>query len=190
MVNRTLGYARVSTAGQSLDAQVDQLTRAGCQRVFSDTASGAKAVRPGLDALLDHVREGDEVVAVKLDRFGRSIAGIHTLLDDLSSRGVLVRTLDGLTTDPGQLGGKVLIAVMAAVAEVERDLIRERTMQGLAAARERGRVGGRRRSLTRSQEKSIIALIESGQSSARAAAEDFGVSRATVYRVLERARAK
>lgn len=190
MANRTLGYARVSTAGQSLDAQVDQLTRAGCQRVFSDTVSGAKVVRPGLDALLDHVREGDEVVAVKLDRFGRSIAGIHTLLDDLSSRGVLVRTLDGLTTDPGQLGGKVLIAVMAAVAEVERDLIRERTMQGLAAARARGRVGGRRRSLTRSQERSVVALIESGESSVQAAADDFGVSRATVYRVLERAKAK
>lgn len=184
------GYARVSSRAQNLDSQSAQLEAAGCQRIFSDIITGASRVRPGMDDLLSHLRPGDELVATKLNRLCRSIVGIHELLADLADRGVTVRTLDGLTTDPSQPGGKILVAVMAAVAEVERDLIRERTRRGLEAARARGRTGGRPQALTTSQQRSIVALIESGQSSPTTAAEDFGVSRATVYRVLRRLRNK
>nr|WP_165884051.1 recombinase family protein [Brevibacterium luteolum] len=180
----------MSSRSQQLDSQTVRLKAAGCQRIFTDVITGAQTTRPGLDSLISHLRAGDEVIAVSLDRLGRSIIGIHQLLAALADREITVRTLDGLSTDPDQPGGKILIAVMAAVAEVERDLIRERTRRGLEAARARGRTGGRRHVLTESQQRSAIALIESGQASPTSVAEDFGVSRATVYRILRRHRKK
>src|SRR5262245_28670300 len=137
-----LGYARVSTIDQQPQLQVDALTAAGCYRVFTETASGARADRPVLAQVLDQLRPGDTLVVWKLDRLGRSLRHLVDTVTGLADRGIgfcgLQEAID--TTTPG---GKLVFHVFAALAEFERDLIRERTAAGLAAARARGRHGGR-----------------------------------------------
>ena len=137
-----LGYARVSTADQHPQLQVDALQRAGCYRVFTETASGARTNRPTLEQLLDQLRPGDTLVVWKLDRLGRSLRHLVDTITELAQRGVGFRSLQEPidTTTPG---GKLVYHVFAALAEFERDLIRERAAAGLAAARPRGRHGGR-----------------------------------------------
>lgn len=181
-----LGYVRVSTTGQNLERQLDALHAAGCSRLFSDTASGAKANRPGIMALRETLRPGDTVLVTSLDRLGRSMSAILSLIHALADMNVTVETLDGLSTSPHKPGGKILLAVTAAMAEVERDLIIERTNAGLKAARARGRVGGRRPRLTPSQERAIIAVAETGEQSLTSIAKDFEISRSTLHRILKR----
>lgn len=181
-----LGYGRVSTTGQNLERQLDALHAAGCSRLFSDTASGAKANRPGIMALRETLRPGDTVLVTSLDRLGRSMSAILSLIHALADMNVTVETLDGLSTSPHKPGGKILLAVTAAMAEVERDLIIERTNAGLKAARARGRVGGRRPRLTPSQERAIIAVAETGEQSLTSIAKDFEISRSTLHRILKR----
>jgi DNA invertase Pin-like site-specific DNA recombinase len=137
-----LGYARVSTGDQRPDLQVDALKAAGCYRVFVDTASGALAARPALDQVLDQLRPGDTLVVWRLDRLGRSLHHLVDTVAALADRGVGFRSLQESidTTTPG---GKLVFHVFAALAEFERDLTRERTTAGMAAARARGRKGGR-----------------------------------------------
>ena len=137
-----LGYARVSTTDQHPHLQVDALQRAGCYRVFTETASGARTDRPTLEQLLDQLRPGDTLVVWKLDRLGRSLRHLVDTVTGLADRGIGFRSLQEAidTTTPG---GKLVFHVFAALAEFERDLIRERTSAGLAAARARGRHGGR-----------------------------------------------
>jgi DNA invertase Pin-like site-specific DNA recombinase len=137
-----LGYARVSTTDQHPDLQVDALTQAGCYRVFTDCASGARTDRPQLTAVLDQLRPGDTLLVWKLDRLGRSLRHLVDTVTELADRGVGFRSLQESidTTTPG---GKLVFHVFAALAEFERDLVRERTTAGLAAARARGRIGGR-----------------------------------------------
>jgi DNA invertase Pin-like site-specific DNA recombinase len=136
-----LGYARVSTTDQHPQLQVDALTAAGCYRIFTETASGARADRPTLAQLLDQLRPGDTLVVWKLDRLGRSLRHFVDTIAGLADRGVGFQSLqEAITTTPG---GKLVFHVFAALAEFERDLIRERTNAGLVAARARGRHGGR-----------------------------------------------
>ena len=137
-----LGYARVSTGDQHPDLQVDALEAAGCYRVFVDTASGALAARPALDQLLDQLRPGDTLVVWKLDRLGRSLRHLVDTIAGLADRGVGFRSLQE-QVDTTTSGGKLVFHIFAALAEFERDLVRERTSAGLAAARARGRTGGR-----------------------------------------------
>lgn len=184
--SRLVGYGRVSTSAQNLDRQLDALREAGCSRCFSDAASGAKSDRPGITALRDYVRPGDTVIVTSLDRLGRSMSGILTLIHELADEDVTVETLDGLSTDPRKPGGKILLAVTAAMAEVERDLIIERTNAGLKAARARGRIGGRKPLVTPSQEQAILSVVNTGQQSLTAVASDFNISRSTLYRLLRR----
>src|SRR5215207_9345383 len=136
-----IGYARVSTDEQTLALQLDALAAAGCDRVCTDTASGATAVRPGLGEALDHCRAGDTLVVWRLDRLGRSLRHLIETVTALAERGVgfksLTESID--TTSPG---GKLIFHIFGALAEFERDLIRARTRAGMAAARARGRVGG------------------------------------------------
>ncbi len=141
------GYARVSTADQNPDLQLDALRAAGCSRIFIDYASGAKTARPELARALDHLRAGDTLIVWKLDRLGRSLPHLVETVKALSDRDVGLRSLQDPidTTTPG---GRLVFHVFAAMAEFERDLIRERTNAGLAAARARGRVGGRPPALT------------------------------------------
>lgn len=177
-----IGYARVSTQDQSTDAQTDRLTAAGCERLFVETASGALRDRPQLAACMAYLRRGDTLVVTKLDRLGRSLPHLIQTVQELDQRGV---TLVSLTEaiDTSTAAGRLLLHVLAAIASFERDLIRERTHAGLAAARARGRTGGRPRALTPEKRDAARALIASGRTVAQAA-EAVGVSRATLYRAL------
>lgn len=144
-----IGYTRISTAegAQVLDRQLDALHAAGCERVFEDRASGAKADRQGLAACLDHLRRGDVLVVLDLDRLGRLATELVTLIDELSERGIAFKALNSPmdTTTPA---GRAFLQIQAAFAEMERNVIRQRVREGLAAARARGRQGGRPRVMT------------------------------------------
>lgn len=143
-----IGYMRVSTAEQSLDLQRDALERAGCERLFEDVCSGAVTDRPGLAHALDHVRAGDALVVWKLDRIGRSLPHVVQLVAGLRDRVVGLKVLTG-EIDTTSTTGRRVFGIFATLAEFERDLIHERTMAGLAAARARGRHGGRPRMMRR-----------------------------------------
>lgn len=178
-----LGYARVSTAEQKLDLQLEALKREGCDRVFTDVASGAKMARPGLAHLLDVAREGDVVVAWKLDRIGRSLLDLVQLMGRLESQGVGLRVLTG-EVDTTTASGKLVFAIFGALAEFERSLIVERTKAGLAVAASSGRRGGRPAALSRSQAVHAVRSLES--QSLQAVADGLGVSKSTVHRTLSR----
>ena len=144
-----IGYARISTIEgvQVLDRQLDALSTAGCERIFDDRASGAKADRPGLAACLDFLRKGDVLVVLDLDRLGRLASELILLIDQLEHRGIAFRALNAPmdTTTPV---GRAFLQIQAAFAEMERNIIRQRVNEGLAAARARGRKGGRPRVMT------------------------------------------
>jgi DNA invertase Pin-like site-specific DNA recombinase len=178
-----LGYARVSTGAQDLALQHDALNAAGCLRIFEDTASGALDDRPQLAALLDHLREGDTLVVWRLDRLGRSLRHLIGTVTALADRGVGFRSLRESidTTTPG---GRLVFHVFAALAEFERDLISERTHAGLAAARARGRKGGRRTVMTPAKLAVAREMYDSRKHTTAAIAAVVGVSRATLYRAL------
>ncbi len=184
-----IGYARVSTLDQNPALQEDDLNAAGCERVFVDKASGALADRPQLVAALDYVRQGDVLVVWRLDRLGRSLKHLVQIVGDLEERGVGLRSLRESidTTTPA---GRLVFHVFASLAEFERDLIRERTAAGLAAARARGRKGGRKRSFTPAQMDVAHNLYEAKDLTVSEIAKTLGVSRATVYRYLRPAESK
>src|SRR3954469_16767547 len=152
-----IGYARISTLDQTLALQQDALTAAGCEQVYTDTVSGSVTERPGLTQALSHLRAGDTLVVWRLDRLWRSLAHLIETIRELEGRGVYFKSLQE-QLDTGTSGGKLVFHVFGALAEFERDLIRERTKAGLAAARARGRVGGRPRKLSPKQVQHLRAL--------------------------------
>lgn len=177
-----IGYARVSTAEQDLTPQLHALREAGCERTFSDKASGAKANRVGLADALSHARPGDVLVVWKLDRLGRTMKGLVDLAADLAERGIGFRSLtDGI--DTAGTAGKLVFHIMAAMAEMERDLNRERTTAALAVARREGRVGGRKTVMTPNRLAAARKLLASGMPM-REIAHAIGVSVPTLYRHL------
>ncbi|SCX35856.1 recombinase family protein [Agrobacterium rosae] len=141
-----IGYARVSTADQTTTMQLDALNAVGCTRIFSETASGARSGRPELTAALDYMREGDTLVVWKLDRLARSLTQLIETVDSLRKRGIELRSLSE-TIDTTTSAGRLTFNLFGALAEFERDVIRDRTKAGLEAARARGRKGGRPRKL-------------------------------------------
>ncbi len=175
-----IGYARVSTEDQSLDAQLDALKQAGCERVFTDRASGAKTHRPGLAKVRSHLRAGDILVIWKLDRLGRTVKGLVDFVAELTEGGVQFRSVtDGIdTTTPT---GRFFFHVMASLAQMERELIAERTKAGLEAARRRGRIVGRKRRMTPGKIESATQLLGGGMPP-REVAKNLGVSVPTLYR--------
>jgi DNA invertase Pin-like site-specific DNA recombinase len=184
-----IGYARVSTHDQTLGLQTDALTEAGCERIFTDTASGAKAERPGLMECLDFARHGDTLVVWRLDRLGRSLRHLIDSINELQDRGVGFRSLTE-QIDTTTSGGKLIFHVFAALAEFERDLIRERTQAGLAAARARGRRGGRPRAAGLDHPKKLAIarqLYDARHHSIAEICSTLRVSRATLYRYLKEA---
>lgn len=180
-----LGYARVSTTDQDASLQIDALTAAGCYRVFVDTMSGSLEHRPEFDKLLDQLRPGDTLVVWRLDRLGRSIRHLIDQLHALAERGVGFRSLQE-TIDTTSPGGRLIFHVFAALAEFERDLIKERTNAGLAAARARGRTGGRPPRLSPDQVRTAQRLYEQQDMTVAQIGNVLGVSRTTVYRSLAR----
>jgi DNA invertase Pin-like site-specific DNA recombinase len=178
-----IGYARVSTLDQNPALQTDALHQAACSRIFTDTASGSLDERPELDRLLDHLRVGDTVVVWRLDRLGRNLRHLLAVVGDLEARDVGFRSLtEGIDTSTP--GGRLVFHIFASLAQFERELIRERTMAGLAAARARGRKGGRPRKLTPEKLQVAKAMYESREHTVGAIAATIGVSRASVYRYL------
>ena len=175
-----IGYIRVSTIDQNSDLQRNALTSANCDRIFEDRMSGKVASRPGLKRALKCVNSGDTLVVWKLDRLGRSVKNLIALISELHERGAHFRSLtDSIDTSTAM--GRFFFHVMSALAEMERELIVERTLAGLAAARAQGRIGGRRPKLTKEQHEQIARLIENGYSRKQLAIiYDIGVS--TIYR--------
>jgi len=185
-----IGYARVSKTdgSQSVDLQHDALIAAGVDaaRIYEDRASGARDDRPGLEACLRSLRAGDVLLVWKLDRLGRTLTHLVTLVRDLAARDVGLRVLTGQgaeidTTTPA---GRMIFGIFATLAEFERDLIRERTMAGLAAARARGRKGGRAFALTKGQVRLAQAAMASRDTSVTVLCRELGVQRATLYRYV------
>jgi DNA invertase Pin-like site-specific DNA recombinase len=184
-MSHLLGYARVSTADQHPDLQLAALRAAGCYRIFVDTASGALDERPELAKVLDQLRPGDTLVVWKLDRLGRSLRHLIDTVAELQRQDVGFRSLQEHidTTTPG---GKLVFHIFGALAEFERDLIRQRTLAGLAAARARGRTGGRPPSMTPTKIALARQLYDSREHSLAEIARTLGVSRASIYRHLMR----
>jgi DNA invertase Pin-like site-specific DNA recombinase len=179
------GYARVSTTLQDPALQTDALTAAGCARIFTDKASGKSDRRPQLDKLLEVVLPGDVIVVWRLDRLGRSLRHLIATLNDVAERGVGFKSLtEGIDTTTA--GGRLLFHVMGALAEFERDLIVERTQAGLAAARARGRHGGRPTVMTPEKLKLAREMYDAHKYSVETIAKTIGVSRMTVYRHLDK----
>lgn len=177
-----IGYARVSTRDQNLDLQLDGLTKAGCEtkNIFTDKVSGATRSRPGLDKALEYLREGDTLVVWKLDRLGRTVRQLVEFVGELQQRGIEFRSLtQGIDTSTPE--GRFFFHIMAALAEMDREQIRERTRAGLDSARARGLVGGRKRALTDKKLTSAKTLLEGG-TPPREVAGQLGVSVATLYR--------
>ncbi|MDE1999511.1 MAG: recombinase family protein [Burkholderiales bacterium] len=177
-----IGYARVSTQDQSLDLQLEALTKAGCQKVFEDKVSGTRADRPGLAKAMDMLREGDTLVVWKLDRLGRSVKQLVDLVGELHKQSVEFKSLTD-AIDTGTASGRFFFHVMASLAEMERELIVERTRAGLDVARQLGRKGGRKPKMTDSKLESAKKLLASGVPP-KDVAKNLGVSIPTLYRWL------
>ncbi len=185
--NMLVGYARVSTNQQDEGLQMDALQAAGCEKIFAEKMSGAKRDRPELQAALNYMREGDTLVVWKLDRLARSLNQLIETVGMLDEQGIGFRSLteEMDTTSPG---GKLTFHIFGALAEFERDLIRQRTRAGLEAARARGRVGGRSPSLSEDDLQVAKALLKDPEITVAEIARRLGVHRTTLYNYLPAAR--
>ncbi len=181
-----IGYARVSTGLQNLNLQEDRLNQYGCEKIFSDHISGVKSKRPGLDRAIEFARSGDTIVVWRLDRLGRNMADLITLVNELNNRGVSFHSLEeNITMDKSSSTGQLLFHLFAAFAEFERNLILERSSAGRIAARARGRYGGRPEKLNKQDLKLLKTLYDNG-TPIKTIAEQWKVSRTTIYRYLNK----
>lgn len=178
-----LGYSRVSTTGQNLDRQLDALRQAGCTRIFEDHGiSGSEASRPGLDSLLEYARPGDEIVVQSLDRLGRKTTSLLTLVELLTEKAIGLRILN-LGIDTRTPSGQLVLTLMSALSQMERDVLRERVISGLEAARKRGRVGGRPPALSDERKEEVVRMRAEGRAVAEIA-RIMVTSDRTVRRIL------
>ncbi len=182
-----VGYARVSTRDQNYDLQIDALRDAGCKRIFEEKLSAANRDRPQLKAVLDYVRAGDTLVVWKLDRLARSLKQLIETVELLSEEKIGFRSLTE-SIDTTSSGGSLIFHVFGALAEFERSIIRERTTAGLAAARARGRIGGRPRSLRSADIDMAVALLKDGKLTIAEIADKLDVAPSTLYKHLPRPR--
>ena len=175
-----IGYARVSTTGQSLDFQREALLKADCEKIFEDTISGIRTEKEGLSKALEMLRAGDTLIVWKLDRLGRSVKNLISLVSDLNSKDIHFKSLTD-SIDTSTPSGRFFFNVMASLAEMERELIIERTKAGLESARKLGRRGGRKRKMTDSKLHSAKKLLASGVLP-KDVAKNLGISLPTLYR--------
>jgi DNA invertase Pin-like site-specific DNA recombinase len=179
-----IGYARVSTQDQTLNLQRDALQKIGCKKIFTDTASGAKAERKGLDEVVEYVREGDTLVVWRLDRLGRSLKHLIETITNLNNRKIGFKSIQE-NIDTTTSGGKLVFHIFGALAEFERDIIRERTQAGLQAARARGRKGGRPKALTPKKAQMVQDLYRNKENSIDEICKTLNISRTTLYRYIK-----
>jgi len=183
----SIGYARVSTQEQNLQMQLDALKEHGCEKVYSEKASGGNTSRPELDKMLELLRRGDTVVIWKLDRLGRSLKHLIDLVSAFDSQGVgLVSLKENIDTTTAT--GKLVFNIFAALAEFERDIIRERTFAGLVSARARGKTGGRKKSLGDAQIKMLTQMASDKTLSVADICKQLRISKASYYNYLRKAR--
>lgn len=180
-MNQRIGYARVSTDDQNLDLQRDALQRAGCHVIYEEAASGKVLTRPEFEQCRKALRAGDTLVVWRLDRLGRNLSDLVQAVSELDRDGISFESISE-KIETGSASGKLVFHVFAALAEFERNLIRERTHAGLAAARARGRKGGRKPSLNSQQVKEIKALLRDPSIPVTTIAGRYGVSRTTIYK--------
>ena len=178
-----IGYARVSTSDQTLNLQKDALEKIGCAKIFTDTISGATTERQGLDAALAYVREGDTLVVWRLDRLGRSLKHLIETITNLNNRKIGFKSITE-NIDTTTSGGKLIFHIFGALAEFERDIIKERTQAGLYAARARGRLGGRPKALNSKKASIAQALYKDKNNSISDICKTLNISRATLYRYI------
>src|SRR5881275_3039348 len=176
-----IGYARVSTQDQTLALQKDALEKIGCTKIFTDVISGAKAERIGLEEALEYVREGDTLVVWRLDRLGRSLKHLIETITELNNRKIGFKSIQE-NIDTTTSGEKLVFHIFGALAEFERDIIRERTQAGLTAARARGRFGGRRSVMTPAKLRLAQAGVGRPDTNVSELCEELGISRMTLYR--------
>ena len=179
-----VGYARVSTVDQNLDMQMDALKKENCKKIFQDHASGVKSNRDGLERALDFMRGGDTLVVWKLDRLGRSLKHLIDIINLLNEKGMYFKSLQE-NIDTSSSGGNLIFHVFGALAEFERDMISDRTLAGMAAAKERGRVSGRPRKLNENNRALALSLMEDKSYSAKDVCKTLGISKTTLYRNLQ-----
>jgi len=184
-----VGYARVSTTAQDLSLQIDALQDAGCEKVFQDHISGSKAERTGLSDALEYLRPGDTLVVWRLDRLGRSLKHLIELVNHLAEQGIGFQSLQE-AIDTTTSGGLLVFHIFGALAEFERNLIRERTQAGLEAARKRGRLGGRPKSLDANKIELLYRLYDEKEHTVQEICELLGVPRSTLYDYLSRRKKK
>jgi len=180
MSDMFVGYARVSTHDQNLESQLDALENAGCEKIFQDHASGAKTARPGLDEALEYARKGDTLVVWRLDRLGRTLVHLVQTVTQLEQRGVGFKSLQE-SIDTTNSSGRLVFHIFSALAEFERNLIRERTKAGLAAARARGRKGGRPKKLDRKKTQLLYQLYDAKEHTVKEICQILGISKPTLY---------
>lgn len=179
-----IGYARVSTQDQNLDLQRDALKAAGCEKLFEDQVSGATRIRSGLESAFEALRKGDTLVVWRLDRLGRSLSHLIATVEDLGNRGVGFRSITE-AIDTTSSSGNLVFQIFGAIAEFERNLIRERTQAGLAAARARGRNGGRPPKLAPKKQQLLFETYDRREKPIRELCEVFGISKKTLYEYLK-----
>ena len=179
-----IGYARVSTTDQTLDLQKDALEKAGCSHIFTDTISGATTDRPGLEKAVAYLREGDTLVVWRLDRLGRTLKHLIETIADFNKRHIGFKSITE-NIDTTTSGGKLIFHIFGALAEFERDIIRERTKAGLLAARARGRKGGQPKALTPKQAAIAQALYDDKTNAIADICKTLNISRATLYRYIK-----
>jgi DNA invertase Pin-like site-specific DNA recombinase len=179
-----IGYARVSTSGQNLDGQCDNLQQAGCERIYSEKISGVKTQRPELERMLDALREGDTVIITELTRLGRSVKELFAIIERVHEAGASIKSLRETWLDTTTPQGNLLFTIFAGLSQFERDLIRQRTKSGLEAARARGRKGGRPK-VSSGKVETALKMYESKLHTIEEITVATGISRATLYRAIE-----
>lgn len=183
-ITMLIGYARVSTDDQNLNLQRDALQHAKCERIYEDQLSGAKSERPGLKEAIKDLRSGDTLVVWRLDRLSRSLKDLIEMISSLESKNIALKSLHE-SIDTSSSSGKLIFHIFGALAEFERNLIRERTNAGLQAARARGRKGGRPKSLSNDKQALAVKLYNEKQHAIDQICEMMGISKPTLYKYIE-----